>query len=211
MNEIQLFLPGVLLSLSAVMLALMSPGPNILAVIGTSMGVGRQEGIALALGVGCGTFLWVLMAVLGFTAIISKYAVVMLALKILGGIYLLWLGYKALRSAASAKAVNLTTLELDDKVAYFKRGVAVQMTNPKAAVAILAIVSIGVHADAPMWVGSSIVIGATLLSVGGHVIYALAFSTQPMVRIYTRARRYIEAALGAFFCVMGVKLLTERT
>ncbi len=211
MNEIQLFLPGVLLSLSAVMLALMSPGPNILAVIGTSMGVGRQEGIALALGVGCGTFLWVLMAVLGFTAIISKYAVVMLALKILGGIYLLWLGYKALRSAASAKAVNLTTLELDDKVAYFKRGVAVQMTNPKAAVAILAIVSIGVHADAPMWVGSSIVIGATLLSVGGHVIYALAFSTQPMVRIYTRARRYIEAALGAFFCVMGVKLLTERS
>lgn len=211
MNEIQLFLPGVLLSLSAVMLALMSPGPNILAVIGTSMGVGRQEGIALALGVSCGTFLWVLMAVLGFTAIISKYAVVMLALKILGGIYLLWLGYKALRSAASAKAVNLTTLELDDKVAYFKRGVAVQMTNPKAAVAILAIVSIGVHADAPMWVGSSIVIGATLLSVGGHVIYALAFSTQPMVRIYTRARRYIEAALGAFFCVMGVKLLTERT
>lgn len=36
MSEIEQFLPGVVLALSAVMLALMSPGPNILAVIGTS-------------------------------------------------------------------------------------------------------------------------------------------------------------------------------
>ncbi len=33
MNEVILYLPGILLSLSAVMLALLSPGPNILAVI----------------------------------------------------------------------------------------------------------------------------------------------------------------------------------
>ena len=54
MTEIQQFRPGVLLSQSAVMLALMSPGPNILAVIGTSMGVGRQQGMAP--GVGFGAF-----------------------------------------------------------------------------------------------------------------------------------------------------------
>ena len=211
MNEIQLYLPGVLLSLSAVMLAIMSPGPNILAVIGTSMGVGREQGIALALGVGSGTFLWVLLAVLGFTAVISKYAFVMIALKILGGLYLLWLGYKALRSAASVKDVNTSAIMLKSKTAYFKRGLTVQMTNPKAALATLAIVSIGVHADAPVWVGSSIVIGATLLSVGGHILYALAFSTKSMVAVYVRARRYIEGALGAFFVFIGLRLLTDRS
>lgn len=211
MNEIQQFLPGVLLSLSAVMLALMSPGPNILAVIGTSMGVGRQQGISLALGVGFGTFLWVSLAVLGFTAVISKYALVMFALKVLGGFYLLWLGYKALRSAASAKDMSTTTVRLKNKSAYFKRGLAVQMTNPKAALATLAIVSIGVHTGAPIWVGVSIVLGATFLSVSGHILYALAFSTQTMVALYTRARRFIEAALGAFFCLMGIRLLTDRS
>ncbi len=211
MSEIQQFLPGVLLSLSAVMLALMSPGPNIMAVIGTSMGVGRKQGIALALGVGFGTCLWVSLAVLGFTAVISKYAIVMFTLKVLGGFYLLWLGYKALRSAASAKDVNTTVVSLQSDAAYFRRGLTVQMTNPKAALATLAIVSIGVHAGAPMWVGGSIVLGATLLSVGGHIMYALAFSTKPMVALYTRARRYVEAALGAFFCAMGIKLLTDRS
>jgi len=211
MTEIQQYLPGVLLSLSAVMLALMSPGPNILAVIGTSMGRGRAQGVALALGVGSGAFLWVSMAVLGLTAFIAKYTIVIVALKILGGIYLLWLGYKALRSAASSKELATNTVELPSRSAYFRRGLAVQLSNPKAALASLAIVSIGVHADAPMWVGGSIVIGATLLSLGGHLLYALAFSTRPMVVLYTRARRYIEAALGAFFCSMGVRLLTDRS
>ncbi len=211
MSEIQQFLPGVLLSLSAVMLALMSPGPNIMAVIGTSMGVGRKQGIALALGVGFGTFLWVSLAVLGFTAVISKYAIIMFTLKVLGGCYLLWLGYKALRSAVSTKHVSTTIVNLENNSAYFKRGLTVQMTNPKAALATLAIVSIGAHAGAPLWVGSSIVFGATLLSVGGHIMYALLFSTQAMVALYTRARRFIEAALGAFFCAMGVRLLADRS
>jgi len=211
MTELQLYLPGVLLSLSAVMLALMSPGPNILAVIGTSMGVGRRQGVALALGVGSGTFIWVSLAVIGFTAVISRYALVIIGLKILGGCYLLWLGYKALRSAASEKEVSTNALELKNEYAYFLRGLTVQMTNPKAALATLAIVSIGVHTNAPIWVGGSIIAGATILSMGGHVMYALLFSTQTMVSIFARARRVIEAALGVFFGVMGIKLLTERS
>ena len=84
------------------------------------------------------------------------------------------------------------------------------MTNPKAALAMIAIVSLGVHAGAPVWVGASIVIGTTTLSLCGHLLYAITFSTKPMVALYTRARRVIEAALGAFFCAMGIHLLTER-
>jgi threonine/homoserine/homoserine lactone efflux protein len=108
MDQFSTYLPGIILAHIAVLLALMSPGPNILAVIGTSMGIGRREGIALALGVACDTFLWVLLAVVGFTALIAT------------------------------------------------------------------------------------------------------FSTKPMVALYTKARRVIEAALGAFFCAMGIRLLTER-
>lgn len=211
MTEVNQFLPGVLLSLSAVMLALLSPGPNILAVIGTSMGVGRKQAVSLALGVGFGTFLWVTLTVLGFTAVISKYAVIMITLKILGGTYLLWLGVKVLRSAATQKDLSATAIRLKTNAAYFRRGLTVQMTNPKAALATLAIVSIGVHESAPLWVGGSVVVGATLLSVGGHLIYALAFSTKPIVAMYTRARRFIEATLGTFFCLMGLRLLTDKS
>lgn len=211
MSDIQQFLPGVLLSLSAITLALMSPGPNILAVIGTSMSVGRKQGVYLGLGVGFGTYLWVTFAVLGFTAFIAKYATVMYGLKILGGLYLIWLGYKALKSAASSKDLSEKAILLTTNFAYFKKGLTVQMMNPKAALANLAIVSIGVHESAPIWVAGSIVIGATILSVSGHVLYAIAFSTKPMIAIYARGRRLIEAALGTVFCFLGVRLLTEKS
>ena len=205
------YVPGLILAHTAVLLALMSPGPNILAVIGTSMGIGRREGIALALGVACGTFLWVSLTVIGFTAVIATYASVMVALKIFGGFYLLWLGYKALRSAASARDVRTTVVSLDGKWrSYFLRGLTVQMTNPKAALAMIAIVSVGVHSSAPAWVGATLVAGTTSLSLCAHLLYALTFSTRPMVVLYTRARRIIEAALGAFFCAMGIRLLTDR-
>ncbi len=56
-----------------------------------------------------------------------------------------------------------------------------------------------------------IVTGATILSIGGHLLYALLFSTQTMLSIYVRAHRVIEAGLGMFFGVMGIRLITDRS
>ncbi|MEP4314118.1 MAG: LysE family transporter, partial [Anderseniella sp.] len=86
-----------------------------------------------------------------------------------------------------------------------------QMTNPKAALAWIAIISLGLKQDAPMWVGLVIVAGTFILSIIIHTLYAVAFSTPIMVAIYSRARRYIQATLGAFFAFAGIKLLTSRT
>lgn len=212
MTEIAMYLPGILLALTAVTLALMSPGPNILAVIGTSMGAGRKYGVALALGVAAGSFCWALLTVVGLTAILTAYAAVVTIIEILGGCYLLWLGYKSLRSAATDKDVHTTSLGAEmSPGAYFVRGLTVQMTNPKAALAMIAIVSLGLHAEAPLWVATTLVLGITCLSLVGHLMYAYAFSTRPVVVLYVKARRYIEAALGAFFCFAGVKLLSDRS
>ncbi|MDC0948371.1 LysE family transporter [Gammaproteobacteria bacterium] len=211
MQEVSLYLPGILLSLSAFGLAMMSPGPNILAVIGTSMAIGRKESLALAAGIALGTCIWVQLAVIGFAALMTSYAGVMIALKIAGGVYLLWLGYKSLRSAARSGNADASAVRLKGgRKAYFLRGLTVQMTNPKAALATVAIVSIGVHVNAPLWVGASVVVGATLLSAIGHALYAVAFSTDTMVRAYIRLRRWVEAALGAFFVAMGIRLLSDR-
>ncbi len=211
MSDIELYLPGILLAMSAFSLALMSPGPNVLAIIGTSIQVGRPQSIAMAVGIGSGTFLWVLLAVVGFTTLVSQFAFVMMALKVLGGAYLIWLGFKSLKSASKAKLVETSVVNLDSHKAYFLRGLAVQMTNPKSALANLAIASVGVHAGAPMWVGASIVLGCTAISLIAHVAYAIAFSTQTMVSVYARGRRVLEAAMGTFFCVLGLRLLTDRS
>ncbi len=110
MQDVSLYLPGILLAYSAFLLAIASPGPNILAVIGTSMSVNRSSGIALAMGVATGSFTWALLTVFGLSAILATYATALLAIKIFGGLYLLWLAYKSFKSAISRHDIEAEEL-----------------------------------------------------------------------------------------------------
>lgn len=213
MDEILLYLPGILLAYSAFLLAIMSPGPNVLAVMGTSMALGRKAGMALALGVGVGSFLWSALTASGLSTILAAYAQALIVIKIGGGLYLLWLAFKAFRSAASARDLNVSGAGGESRSlrAFFLRGLTIQMTNPKAVMAWIAIISLGLQAGAPIWVGLSIVIGTSVLSIVIHCCYAMLFSTVPMIRLYAKARRWIQAALGTFFAIAGLRLLTSRS
>jgi amino acid exporter len=213
MDQISVYLPGIFLAYSVFFVAIVSPGPNILAVIGTSMSVSRKAGIALALGVATGSFCWAMLTALGLSALLASYASALTIIKIAGGFYLLWLAYKSFRSASSAHDIEATTLSGATRSAfgYAIRGLTIQMTNPKAALAWIAIIALGLQKNAPLWVGFSIVIGTSVLSVIIHWVYAVAFSTPVMVRLYSKARRGIQGVLGAFFAFAGIRLLTSRT
>ena len=211
-EQLALYLPGILLAYSVFLVSIMSPGPNILAIMGTSMGVGRPSGLALAMGVATGSMIWATPTALGLTAVIASYAILLTAIKIAGGLFLLWLAYKAFKSAASAHDTDATVSNDEGRglMGYFLKGLTVQMTNPKAALAWIAIVSLGMQAGAPLWVAVVIVVGTTVLSVICHVLYALVFSTPPMVRIYAKGRRWVQGTLGFLFTFAGLKLLTSR-
>ena len=187
-----------------------SPGPNIMAVIGTSMSRGRKEGLALAAGIGTGTGLWAILAVLGLTQILSAYAWTITALKILGAGYLLYLAYGAFKSAATAHEPLPSSITLPSLGRYFRRGLTVQMSNPKAALYWIAIAAVVTSATTPLWVYGVLVSGSIALSVSVHMLYALGFSTQSAVRAYTRLRRPIQAAIGTFFGFAAFKLISER-
>jgi threonine/homoserine/homoserine lactone efflux protein len=55
-----------------------------------------------------------------------------------------------------------------------------------------------------------ILAGCAVLSVTIFCGYAIVFSTGPMVRLYRRARRWIEGVLAISFGLAGLKLLLSR-
>lgn len=211
-DQLSIYLPGVMLAYAAFCLGLASPGPNILAVMGVSMSVDRSSGAALATGVAVGSLSWALLTVFGLSALLSAYASALLLIKIFGGLYLLWLAYKCFRSAARREEIGVDAgAELGKSWrAYFWQGYAIQMTNPKAALTWIAIMSLGVQQDAPFWVAAVLVAGTFILSLTIHILYAVAFSTPAMARLYRRARRGVQATLGLFFAAAGIKLLSGR-
>ena len=212
MEQVYTYLPGILLAYAAFLLSIMSPGPNVLAIIGTSMSVNRKSGIALALGVAFGSFCWAVLTAVGLSALLVTYASLLTIIKVIGGLFLLWLAYKSFKSAASAHDIEAKTLSGEQRTpfGYFTRGLIVQMTNPKAALAWVAIISLGLQQGSPLWVALVIVVGTAIFSVIIHLTYAVAFSSPVMVRAYGKARRWIQGGLGAFFTFAGIKLLTSR-
>ena len=206
------YLPGIGLSYAAFLIAIASPGPNVLALISTSMSVGRKAGMALALGISFGSLTWALLTAFGLSALLMTYAHALTTIKIIGGIYLFWLAYNAFKSAAPRSDLTLKALVGGRRspLGYAVRGYTVQMTNPKAVLAWMAIIALGLPPEAPLWVGLVIVLGCFGLSIAVHLTYALVFSTPVMSSLYLRARRVIQATLGVFFTFVGLKLLLSR-
>lgn len=81
----------------------------------------------------------------------------------------------------------------------YLQGLLIQMTDPKAALQWIAVVGLGLGADASLWSRIIPIVSTTLLSILGHLTYAITFSTRPVVQFYRGFRRWIESMLGLFF------------
>ena len=99
MHDAASYLPQLLAAYIGYVLAVLSPGPAVFAIIGTSMTHGRKAGLTISLGIFAGSFTWACAATLGLAALLQTYAIALEVLKILGGLYLIYLAIKAFRAA----------------------------------------------------------------------------------------------------------------
>ncbi|MFN3363854.1 MAG: LysE family translocator, partial [Allorhizobium sp.] len=102
MTEILQHWPQVVAAYLVYLVAVLSPGPATMAIASASLGQGRRHGLTIASGIFCGSMTWAIAASLGLAAILSQYAQALILMRILGGLYLLYLAWRAFRSAASS-------------------------------------------------------------------------------------------------------------
>lgn len=201
-------LPALALVYSAFFIAIASPGPSNMAVMATAMEHGRRAGMTLALGVTTGSLTWGILAALGVSALIVAHPGALYGVKIAGGLYLLYLAWRAARSAMRAEMPPARAALPGRRV--YLLGLLLHLTNPKAILSWTAIIALGLKPDTPGIVIAAIVAGCALMSLLTNQAYALLFSTAPMVAGYRRIRRRAEACLSAFFAFAGFKLLTMQ-
>ena len=201
----------LLLVYSAYVIAAASPGPSNMAIMNVAMAQGRRRALSLASGVVTMSAIWGTVAATGLSALLTRYAQALVALKIAGGIYLLWLAFKSGRSALrSGTAPAAATSDRTGARGLYRRGVLMHLGNPKSVLAWLAIMTLGVGAHASPDRVAAALFGCVLLSVLVFCGYAVLFSTAPMVRFYTRTRRWIEGMLATVFAGAGLHLIATR-
>jgi threonine/homoserine/homoserine lactone efflux protein len=185
-----------------------SPGPSNMTIMAVAMQYGRRPALTLAAGVMTGSLSWAALAATGLSAVLATYADALLAIKVCGGLYLLYLAWKSGRAALQAK--DKAPVDAPH-VALYRRGFLMHITNPKAIMSWLAVMSLGLQPDSPGFILPAILAGCAALGVTIFGGYAVLFSTAPMVRGYARMRRWIEGSLACLFSYAGLRLLLTRT
>ena len=110
-----------------------SPGPSMLYVLSRSIGQSRAAGLASAAGLAVGGFVLVIAAALGLVAVFIYLPNVYIAVKVLGGLYLLYLAFQMIVDTKqdSPRANQLETVRRTDLRRIFLQGIVVEVLNPK--------------------------------------------------------------------------------
>jgi RhtB (resistance to homoserine/threonine) family protein len=189
------------------LMAAMSPGPAFLVVSRVSVGESRRAALGAAFGVATAALLWAVAATLGMHVLLAEAAWLYGALKLVGGLYLVWLGIQAWRHAAQPlAAANESAVAMDAWQAW-RLGFNTNLANPKVIVFFGSIFVTLFTPETPNWVRGLALVVVAINESGWYATVALLFSSRPAQAAYRRAKRWIDRATGAVMMLFGVRLI----
>ena len=113
------------------------PGPDILYLISQSVLYGKRNGVLITLGLVTGLLFHTLMVVFGLATIIRLYPNIIFIIKILGSLYIAYLGFISIKKAFFMKS-NLKSFNEEDYGGFYK-GLLMNLLNPKVSLFFLAV------------------------------------------------------------------------
>ena len=188
------------LAATAGALYIITPGPAFVALLGLCAARGRRAGFGFVLGHMAGDLLWSSLALLALVGAQAIHPAVFDLLGLACGLYLLVLGWQALKARSAAEA----GLALFDRP--LRRGLIFGLTNPKGypvAVGMFAAL-LGPRAAELDFALAPTLVGASMAGGALAALLLVAFAGLPAVRgFYQRRERLVTRAAGILFLCFG--------
>ena len=165
----------------------------------------------MGIGLGMGAVVCSLLAIFGLYAILKTVPFLYGALKIVGGMYLVYLAYKMWKYADIPLETKLS-LEQKPK-SFFKAvlfGFATQMSNPKTAIIIGSIFAALLPQEIPPFGTLFVCLIAFIIDASWYSCVVGLLSTQKAQKIYLRTKKYIDRVAGSVLGALGLKLALDR-
>lgn len=199
-----------LIYLLAVVGLSVTPGPNSLLVLSHGALYGHRRASFTVLGGALGFMLLIGLSMLGISALLQTVSGALTTLKVIGGAYLCWLGFKLWR----APAIELTPVHAGDvmlasRSTLFRQGLLAAVSNPKVLLFYGAFLPQFIEPSRSLML-QFVIMAATFALVEGLVEYGLvrlAFRIRPWLQ---RTGRQFNRACGGMFGVLGVALPFTR-
>jgi threonine/homoserine/homoserine lactone efflux protein len=197
--------------LAAALLITASPGPDNLMVLGVGMSQGRRHGMAFGLGCALGCLSHTLLAAVGVSALIAASPAAFSALRVAGGLYLLWLGVNALRSRGGGEARAAADRPAPGRL--FWRGVMANAINPKVVLFFLSFLPQFVVPAQGQPALQTVVLGLVFTAQAALLFGALGFFAGAIgqwLQRRPRAGRWLDRVAGAVFVGLGLRLIVTQ-
>lgn len=192
------------------MVAILSPGPAVLLAVNNSVIYDMKAVAFSTLGNVLGLFTLSAAAMLGLGVVLKTSALLFMAFKIVGALYLIYIGVKQFRNLSNVfdKISLQHKKSKSEYFAIFRKGYLVCVTNPKPIIFFTALFPLFIDATAPLlpqfFILTFTFMGLSYTTLIGYALFAKRlkgwFSTHSRAQWYNRLS-------GAFFVLLGLSLL----
>ncbi len=196
--------------LTAVVALLLLPGPDMLLIASSSMSYGRKVGVFASLGNATSGIILTVLAAMGVSALIAMSPVALKALHLLGGTYLLKMGWDCFRTEQG------NAPELSDNFAakaYYQRALISNLLNPKALVFFVMFLPQFVSTNIEATSGEQMLVLGLLLNVLGltfnFLLVALVGTIGKSLVENAKFRTYQQKVMGGVFIVLAIWMLSS--
>jgi threonine/homoserine/homoserine lactone efflux protein len=197
----------------AVLLMVVTPGPAILFTLNRSLSFGRRAGFVTAAGLLSGTCVLFLCAALGLTAVLRASGFAYGALKIVGALYLAFLGVRTILAApAELRDVRAAGSHAPSR-RYYLGGVTTELLNPKTAMFYVSVLPQFVDVNAGHVIAQLLLLGGIFVVFAAWSLAMVIMSSTHVRALLVRHPRYWSVArwiTGCVFIGSGARLAFDR-
>tara|TARA_R110001606_G_scaffold31158_10_gene95426 strand:+ start:1264 stop:1884 length:621 start_codon:yes stop_codon:yes gene_type:complete len=195
-------LPSFLL---VVLLVELTPGPNMGWLALLSASEGRRAGFAATAGIGLGLAIIAAASALGLAQLAHQSPLIFNLLRYAGSAFLLWLAWEAW---GEQREVSPSAFHKNGSAAkHFRRGLVINLLNPKAALFFVAVLPVHVVANGSVAMQTAqLSIAYVAIATMIHIVIALLagrahgwLSTGPYARLVRRGFAIMLAAIALWF------------
>ena len=185
-----------------------SPGSGAVLSMSHGLAYGLKKASATVLGLQFGLILVLVIAGAGVGSLLLASSLAFTIVKVIGALYLIWLGIQSWR--AKAEATSVDTAGLAAHPSFGKRvmtGFLTNSTNPKGIIFMVAVLPQFISKDAPL-LPQLAILGVTMVSIDSIVMHGYAALASSMQRFFRDARavKLQTRMLGAVLAIMGALL-----
>jgi threonine/homoserine/homoserine lactone efflux protein len=193
-----------------------TPGLDTALVLRTAVVEGRKQAFLAGVGICFGCLLWAAAASFGLGALLAVSGFAYNVLRIVGAIYLGYLGIKLFirafaRSSSHNTAEPLLQKQEGEGSLWLRRGLLTNLLNPKIGVFYLSFLPQFVPPGVQVW--SFSILLASIHAAEGLLWFLLLTNATKFFSSWLRRRRVamaFDSAMGAVFIGFGLKLALDR-